>query len=156
MTATAADGQRGIFGDTLFADVAAVRVHVTGGAGQALHISRDGLPSAIVPITSNDFIHAFTATRVPTSGPLGTFWRVDTFDLQSVTAIGNPIFLADPASRPGATPVVETTAATDLASGARTLPATGGGVHKPVAWGLLAAAGALVELRRRAVRVPPP
>lgn len=100
MTASTADGQTGMFGDTLHAGKARVTVRITGAAGQALLISRDGLPAGVVPITSDDFSHVFTAVRTPTSGPLGTFWRVDTLAPSNgssgpyLTTIGNPVFLA--------------------------------------------------------------
>lgn len=100
VVATTTDGQRGIFGDTLRGEAATVTVRVTGAAGQALLITRDGGPAGVVPITSNDFTHAFTALRSPTSGPLGTFWRVDTLAPPTASSgpylstIGNPIFLA--------------------------------------------------------------
>lgn len=100
MTATTSDGQRGIFGDVLRANAATVTVRVIGAAGQTLLITRDGQSAGAVPITSNDFTHAFTALRSPRSGPLGTFWRVDTLAPPTASSgpylstIGNPIFLA--------------------------------------------------------------
>ena len=95
MTATTADGQTGIFGDTLHADTAAVSVSVKGGSANVLVISRNGFPVATVPVLADDFSHTFTAFRAPDEGPLGTFWRVDTMVAKSFTTIGNPIFLAD-------------------------------------------------------------
>ena len=95
MTATTADGQSAIFGDTLHADSAEVAVSVKGGAGNVLIISRNGFPVATVPILGDDFSHTFTAVRTPDEGPLGTFWRVDTMVARSFTTIGNPIFLTD-------------------------------------------------------------
>ena len=85
---------------------ATLTVRVRGADGQLLLVSKDGLPAGIVPILGDDFTHTFAATRDPVSGPLGTFWRVDTFDLQSLTTIGNPVFLqgAAAASRPAAAP----------------------------------------------------
>lgn len=94
MTAVAPDGQTGIFGDTLRSATATVTVTVKGGAGQVLAVSRNGLPAGVVPITTDDFTHTFTAVHTPDSGPLGTFWRVDTLAAKSFTTIGNPIFLA--------------------------------------------------------------
>ena len=150
MTGATADGQRGIFGDTLYADSATVTVRVKGAQGQLLHVSQDGLPAGIVPISSDDFIHTFTAGRTPSSGPLGTFWRVDTSDLQSITTIGNPIFLADPAKRPAATPVTTVPAPpVTVAGGGRRLPATGGAGVAPVAVAALLGALALAPLVRR-------
>lgn len=96
MVATTADGQRGIFGDTLtVADggSAEVTVTVTLGGGQSLRIIRDGDDLATVPVAGDPFTHTFTAERVAGSGPLGTWYRVETFDARSRTTIGNPIFL---------------------------------------------------------------
>jgi len=93
MTAVAAGGQTGTFGDTLAAATADVTVTVDGGAGQHLRIIRNGQPVATVPVTSNAFSFTFPAAFSPDSGPLGTFWRVETFDATSLTTIGNPVFL---------------------------------------------------------------
>ncbi|HJR25198.1 MAG TPA: CehA/McbA family metallohydrolase, partial [Acidimicrobiales bacterium] len=136
LTATTADGQRGIVGDVLHADAATVTVRVQGAAGQALHVSRDGLPADIVPITSADQTHTFLATRDPASGPLGTFWRVDTFDLESVTTIGNPVFLQPPGSAPPTTTPASTTV---TSSPTRPLPATGGAPPLALVLALVAA-----------------
>ncbi|MDP8937820.1 MAG: CehA/McbA family metallohydrolase [Actinomycetota bacterium] len=95
MVATTADGQRGIFGDTLVASAAQVTVTVTGGAGQALRVVRNGDDLATVPVMADPFTHTFTAERVAGEGPLGTWYRVETFDARSRTTIGNPIFLGD-------------------------------------------------------------
>lgn len=97
-TASTADGQTGIFGDTLLVDglaPATLTTTVTGGMGQLLTYYRNGLTALVVPVTADPFTHEFAlATRDPlTEGPLGTFWRIETRDLQSRTAIGNPIFL---------------------------------------------------------------
>lgn len=100
MTAVTRDGQQGIFGDTLHASSAKVTVRVTDASGQALLITRDGKPAGVVSITSDDVTHTFRAVRTPTSGPLGTFWRVDTLAPATASSgpylstIGNPIFLA--------------------------------------------------------------
>lgn len=109
MTAITRDGQRGRFGDTFHAAVAKVTVRVDGALGQTLLITRDGLPVGSVPITSDRFTYTFHALRTPTSGPLGTFWRVDTrapggptlsaagvpngMHGAYLSTIGNPIFL---------------------------------------------------------------
>jgi hypothetical protein len=90
------DGQEGTFGTSFAADTAEVTATVTGGRGQLLAISANGLPMGAVPITADEWSHTFTARRLPGSGPLGTFWRVDTLDLRSLTTIGNPIFLTPP------------------------------------------------------------
>jgi len=50
-----------------------------------------------VPILSDPFVDECEVQRQPGSeGPPGTFWRVETRDLQSRTAIGNPVFLRGP------------------------------------------------------------
>jgi hypothetical protein len=133
VTAHAPDGETGIVGDTLHADSGTLDVHVTGGNTQLLIVTKDGVPSGIVPITSDDFHTSIVATRDGTSGPLGTFWRVDTADLKSYTTIGNPVFLAAPSARRAA-PSTTTTAPSPAAAGDASppttgphLPATGGG-----------------------------
>jgi hypothetical protein len=155
MTAVTPDGQRGMFGDVLHAERATVAVRVRGGAGQALHVSRDGLPVDVVPLRDGDVTHTFTATRAPGSGPLGTFWRVDTFDVASVTTIGNPIFLAGgsppsptTATAPGGDPGTGTGTGAGSGSGG-TLPATGGSAPFTAAVPLLAALVVAAALRRR-------
>ncbi|MGH8530820.1 MAG: CehA/McbA family metallohydrolase [Nevskiales bacterium] len=90
------DGQRGIFGDTVMADTATLTTVVTGGQNQFLVYTQNGQLAGIAPITSDPFTHTMTAGRASEAGPLGTFWRVDTFDLQSLTTIGNPVFLQAP------------------------------------------------------------
>lgn len=96
MTAVAPDdGSQAIFGDTLVGPRADVDVTVTGGDGQTLHISRNGEEVEVVPVEGDDFTYSFSAERSADEGPLGTFWRIDTYDDRSITAIGNPVFLAD-------------------------------------------------------------
>ncbi len=100
--ARTADGQTGIFGDTLTVsgqEPVTLTTTVTGGQNQVLSYLRNGLTVLTVPITADPFTHEFSgATRQPlTEGPLGTFWRVETRDLQSRTTIGNPVFLKSPA-----------------------------------------------------------
>jgi hypothetical protein len=136
MTARTADGQVGMFGDVLRADRATVEVTVRGAPGQLLSVTADGLPAEVVPITSDDFHHTFTADRRPTSGPLGTFWRVDTLAVTSgssspyLTTIGNPIFLAPGLASPDAPPAVAPVPSTPVLgrgspSASGRLPATG-------------------------------
>ena len=149
--ATAPGGQRGIVGDTLRADVAALSVHVQNADGQLLIVTKDGLPAGIVPIVGNDFRTTVAAARDTTSGPLGTFWRVDTRDLQSYTTIGNPVFLADPATRvpAGPAPGGPAPSTTEAAGGRRTLPATGSARPVLPALGVLTAVSlGLARLRR--------
>jgi hypothetical protein len=94
MTVTTADGQTGIFGDTLFADQATLAVTVTGGANQMLRILANGVPVLHIPIPSDPFTHTQPIGRVPLmESPLGTHWRVETFDELSLTTVGNPVFL---------------------------------------------------------------
>lgn len=95
MSARAPDGQSGIFGDTLVASQAQMTVTVRGGHGEELVLIRNGEETQRIPITEDIFTFTFTAERDVNEGPLGTFWRVETHDDVSLTALGNPIFLAD-------------------------------------------------------------
>ena len=112
MTARTDDGQTGGFG-ARFVVAPGTPVHVkasvAGGAGQRLRIIRNGAETAVVPIEGDEFEHEFDATRTASEGPLGTWWRLETFDAHSRTTIGNPLFLGgsarpNPASRPTAQP----------------------------------------------------
>lgn len=98
--ASTATGQQGMFGDTLRVaadETVRLRSVVTGGAGQLLSYYRDGRLQRSVPVLSDPFVHELEVSRAPASeGPLGTFWRIETRDLQARTAIGNPIFLKAP------------------------------------------------------------
>jgi hypothetical protein len=155
LTATAG-GTTVMVGDSLDVAAAEMTARVRGAAGQVLLITRDGIPwlPAGVPIASDDFTHTWTADRLPTSGPLGTFWRVDVADVRDpalLTLISNPIFLGPVGGSP-ALPLdaVATVAprpdgddAAALAGG--TLPATGGTWATPWAAALLA--GALLARR---------
>jgi hypothetical protein len=147
VAATAPSGERGMVGDTLYADRARLAVRVRGGAGQTLVVTRDGLPAGLLPITGQDQTLEVDAARDPSSGKLGTFWRVDTVDSQGYTTIGNPVFLQDPARRPAARTAPSTAAAPELPD----IPATGG-VEPPLVLLLALAAGAAVALRRVASR----
>jgi hypothetical protein len=115
--AITADSRHAIFGDTLAvgaSDTVTLRTTVTGGMGQLLSYYRNGelslvsttlpggvilpgglpLPVRVVPITSDPFVDEYAVTRnTLDEGPLGTFWRVETRDLQTRTTLGNPIFL---------------------------------------------------------------
>jgi hypothetical protein len=94
MTVTTADGQTGMFGDTLTAEQATMTVTVRGGANQLLRVLANDLPLLHIPITSDPFTHTQPIARVPLmESPLGTTWRVETLDAQSLTTIGNPVFL---------------------------------------------------------------
>ncbi len=99
MTATTGDGQRGTFGSALVLEGpmheqgAELTVTVTGGEGQFLQLVRNGSGVQTVPIMSDPFTHTFLVFRVASEGPLGTWYRVETFDVRSRTTIGNPVFL---------------------------------------------------------------
>jgi hypothetical protein len=106
LAATGPDGIEGTFGDTIVVEPgrsADVRVEVRGGDGQTLLISRLGEPVEEVPVEGDAFTYDFAAERAATGdeeGPLGTFWRIDVRDERSLTAIGNPVFLADVVPEP--------------------------------------------------------
>jgi hypothetical protein len=97
MTATTSDGQTGTFGSTLVLNrpgaVAQLTVTVTGAAGQSLRLVRGGDDLQTVPIPTDPFTQTFSISRIPGEGPLGTWYRVETFDARSRTTIGNPVFL---------------------------------------------------------------
>ncbi|MDE0801946.1 MAG: CehA/McbA family metallohydrolase [Acidimicrobiales bacterium] len=141
-------------GDTLDSDRATIDVTIRGGDGQFLRITRDGDIVGLVPIASDDFTHRIDASTVEGSGPLGTFWRVDTLDAQSLTTIANPVFLlptgrADEPSPSGsaAPPASSPSAPADLPvpDADRRLPATGGPSLAVVT--LLAIVAALASVR---------
>lgn len=97
--ARSADGREAGFGGTL--EVAAtetvtLRTTVTGGSGQLLRYLANGERVLEVPVTGDPFVHELPASRLPGEGPLGTFWRIETLDAQSRTAVGNPVFLRGP------------------------------------------------------------
>lgn len=135
VVATAPNGERGIVGDTLHTDLASLDVRVRGADGQMLIVTRDGEPAQVIPIAGTDFRTTITATRDASSGPLGTFWRIDTRDAQAYTTIGNPVFLT--AAIPQAPPTTPSGPAPEPTRDR--LPVTGG-IRAPVAWGLLVAA----------------
>jgi hypothetical protein len=158
VTATAPDGRRAIVGDTLPADAATVSVTVRRGQGQTLQVSRDGAALGLlpVPITSDPFTYTFSAARQPSSGPLGTFYRVDTADLLSLTTIGGPVFLAGPAAlaRPSTSTAVAPLGA-DSATPAEVLPRTGDTRQLLLPGLALVAAATVVGATRRRSRVLP-
>jgi len=92
MTVTAG-AETGTFGDVFVADSATLEVTVTGAQGQRLRILQNGNQVLEVPIISDPFTHSQAINRSPQEGPLGTFWRVETLDQDSLTTIGNPVFL---------------------------------------------------------------
>jgi hypothetical protein len=95
--AVAAGQDVGTFGSTLLLedpeDTAEVGVTVRAGNGQSLRIVSNGTDLETVPITDDPFYYTFTASRAAGEGPLGTWYRVETFDAKGRTAIGNPVFL---------------------------------------------------------------
>lgn len=150
------DGATGGIGDVLATDRADIEVTVTGASGQVLRITRDGDVVGVVPITADPFTHVIEATTAPGSGPLGTFWRVDTADTQSLTTIANPVFLAPRTVGP-APSGPQDPAAPDRAGGPRRPPGAGGVIAATGGGGLGAAPvvlgalgiGLLVLLRSR-------
>ncbi len=151
LAAVTPDGQRAMMGDSVTADAATVTVRVRGAKGQVLQVSRDGsiLGLPPVPVTSDPFTYSFPATRQATSGPLGTFYRVDTADVQSLTTIGAPVFLTGP--RPaGATGTAAGGPEGAAATGPdRVLPRTGETRGLLAAGVAMAAAAVLFAIARR-------
>lgn len=92
MTATAGD-QTATFGETLAAVTATLRTEVHGAVGQRLRYFANSHRMRAVTVTSDPFVHEVEISDLPDAGPLGTFWRIETGDLRSRTAIGNPVFL---------------------------------------------------------------
>ncbi|MGH2731444.1 MAG: CehA/McbA family metallohydrolase [Actinomycetota bacterium] len=95
MVAKTPDGQTGTFGSSLGLDPGAraeVSVTVSGGRGQFLRVIRNASDLQTVPISSDPFSFTFPASRDEKEGPLGTWYRVETFDARSRTTIGNPVF----------------------------------------------------------------
>ncbi len=93
MNVATTDGQTGTFGSVLQADSATLTVTVTDGDGQVLRVIQNGQPVNLMPINGSPFEFTMDITRASEEGPLGTFWRVETLDVQSITTIGNPVFL---------------------------------------------------------------
>lgn len=93
LAASTEDGQQGTFGSVLQAEAATLTVTVTDGDGQVMRIIQNGQVVNLVPISGNPFVYEQAITRGSGEGPLGTYWRVDTLDYQSLTTIGNPVFL---------------------------------------------------------------
>jgi hypothetical protein len=156
--AVAPDGATGIFGDTLVADTAQLRIRVRGGAGQVLSIRRNGTEVQRIPIDGPDVTRVVTADRGTDGGPLGTFWGAEVLDVTSYpgvevpTVIANPVFLSD---RPAATPRLPTF--TVPPRRAAMDPATAAAGDDGIPWPAVAAGvvlvavaiGALVAARRR-------
>ncbi|MBR9813706.1 CehA/McbA family metallohydrolase [bacterium] len=101
MTISTDDGQSGMYGDTVFADSASLRVEVLGAQGQGLTLILDGEIASIVPVIADPFSIDLPLTRLATSGPAGTFARIQITRADGIiTVIGNPVFVQDPALRP--------------------------------------------------------
>ena len=73
-----------------------LRVTVRNGKGETLRLIRNGDDLFTVPVTSDPFDHTWTVRRHGHEGPLGTWYRVETFDRRGRTTIGNPVFLQEP------------------------------------------------------------
>lgn len=161
LRATSPAGERGMFGDTLVGDTAAIEVTVTGGRGQELDLVRNGTIVRTVSIEADPFSFAVDADRDrSTEGPLGTFWRVQTRDGTQLTTIGNPVFLADaprpPTTVPGtaatASPATTAPEDADRTSEARRAESSGSNAGPLLAGGglvVLLVAGMVVARRRR-------
>ena len=137
-----------MMGDVVPGNSATMTVTVKGAANQVLTVFRNRDVASIVPITSDPFTYSWTAARASDDGPLGTIWRVETADLQSLTTISNPIFLGGPPRTVPTTP-----AAKANVSAHDVLPVTGGGGFPYVA--LMAAIAALAAARVAVVRSRP-
>jgi hypothetical protein len=97
LSAQVAGQDPGTFGSVLHLDgrdaTAEIQVTVMGGDGQSLGLVRNGDGLDTVPVTGDRFEHTFTVGRVAAEGPLGTWYRVETFDARGRTTVGNPVFL---------------------------------------------------------------
>ena len=97
LSAVAPGQDPGTFGSVLRLDgpdaSAELQVTVTGGGGQSLRLVRNGDAVETVTVTADPFDHSFVVRRVAGEGPLGTRYRVETFDARGRTTIGNPVFL---------------------------------------------------------------
>ncbi len=100
MTVSPDDGTSGTFGSRFVVGPGAtvpVVVVVRGGDGQRLRLVRNGVEVDVVRIVGDPFEHRFRAGRATAGeGPLGTWWRIETFDGAGRTTIGNPVFLGGP------------------------------------------------------------
>jgi hypothetical protein len=94
LTVTTPDGQTGRMGDSFRAKTAEAKVEISRAAGQGLRIFRDGDLIDVRPILTDEFSYTFAAPRLDDSpSPLGTWYRIETFDEQGRTTIVNPFFL---------------------------------------------------------------
>jgi hypothetical protein len=96
LTVTTPDGQKGRMGDSFRAKTADAKVEISGAGGQGLRVYRDGNLMDVRPILADEFSYTFAAPRLDDSpSPLGTWYRIETFDEQGRTTIVNPFFLTD-------------------------------------------------------------
>jgi hypothetical protein len=144
-TAALPGGGTAMFGDTVHADTARMTVTVRGALNQRLTVYRNRLVASIRLIDADPFTYTFDATRAGDDGPLGTLYRVETADPQSLTTIGNPIFLAGPSSSTTTAPPATVAGASRTAA---PLPVTGGGGFPYVAVMAAIAAWAAARVAR--------
>lgn len=168
LTAPRPDGGTAIMGDTVVGDgPVEITATVTGGEGQRLRVLRNGTETDVVEVDSSPFTHTFTADRTDDEGPLGTFWRVETLDDVSLTAVANPIFLADrepelrPVIDPAPWPGGRAPVAGDVGPDADRSAAGSSGADLPWWWiggGALFAvvAGVVLGRRRSPTSIPEP
>lgn len=129
-----ADGKTVMLGGTLVSEQATLSIGVAGAMGHRLSVTRNGLAVLTVPIPSDDFTIEVPAVRGPDEGPLGTFYRVDTWDPEGIRSlVSNPIWLSSRAPEPNAPAPAPSPSASPGGPGAGTssgneLPATGGGL----------------------------
>jgi len=79
-------GQKAILGDTIHARGARFTAEVTGGAGSNLLVVKDGVTSATVPITSDDFTHRF-------DGAGSGRWRLQINRGRLIDTVSSPIWI---------------------------------------------------------------
>jgi hypothetical protein len=102
LSAVAPGQDAGTFGSVLHLDaygpdaVAELQVTVLGAKGQSLRLVRNGEDLQTVPVTADPFEHTFQVGRVGLEGPLGTWYRIETFDAKGRTTVANPVFLQNP------------------------------------------------------------
>ena len=166
MSATTSAGTTAMFGDTLVADAATMKLTVTGAVGDTLTVRRNGTEVERVPVTSDPFVYETAIARVPNEGPLGTFWGAEVLDTTNAPGaelpvdIANPIFLSDTARPEPKLPTFVAPAAPGSGTATPTLtPAdtttSSDSSSPPVIWIILGAvvvlagSGALIARRRR-------
>jgi len=163
LTATTTDGTTAMFGDTLVADEATMKLTVTGAVGDTLTVRRNGTEVERVAVTSDPFVHETPIVRVADEGTLGTFWGAEVLNTTKAPGaelpvnIANPVFLSGTA-RPE--PKLPTFSAPSVAGeAAAPAPAVtanpGGDSSSSAIWIIIAVvavslgAGLLIARRRR-------